>query len=132
MDFTKNRKKDEVDRIEEVSSSANISSESFLGRTIKIKGNITSEDSIIIEGKVTGNIQSKNTVTIGKSGNTNGKIEAELINIIGKAKGDIITGKKLKIHSFAKFYGNINSENVVIEEGGIFNGNMNMSEKKNK
>jgi len=130
MDFTKNRKKDKAEKSEEINSSTNVGSESFLGRTIKIKGNITSEDSIIIEGKVSGNIQSKNTVTIGKSGNTSGKIEAEFINIIGRAKGDIFTGKKLKIHSFAKFDGNINSENVVIEEGGIFNGNMNMSEKK--
>ena len=132
MDFTKKKKENGMNRIEEVNSSANVSSESFLGKTIKIKGNITSEDSIIIEGKVNGNIQSKNTITIGNSGNTTGKIEAEFINIIGKAKGDIFTGKKLKIHSTAKFEGNINSENVVIEEGGIFNGNMNMSEKKSK
>ncbi len=132
MDFTKKKKGYEPNRIEEVNSSANVSSESFLGKTIKIKGNITSEDSIIIEGKVNGNIESKNTIPIGQSGNTAGKIEAEFINIIGKAKGDIFTGKKLKIHSSAKFEGNINSENVVIEEGGIFNGNMNMSEKKSK
>ncbi|MCK5222719.1 MAG: polymer-forming cytoskeletal protein, partial [Candidatus Aminicenantes bacterium] len=64
-----------------------------------------------------------------KSGNVTGKIEADVINIIGKAKGDIISRKKLIIQSSANFDGNINTDNVIIEEGGIFNGNMNLSEK---
>ena len=130
MDFTKNKKGNTTERTNITSESSG--TESFLGSTVKIKGNISTEESIILEGKITGNISSKNSIIIGKSGNASGRLEADFINISGKAKGTIITGKKLKILSNAIFDGNITASNVIIEEGGIFNGNMNMSEKKGR
>jgi len=130
MDFTKNRK----ENISENSSnlSENTGTESFLGKTVKIKGNISTDKSIILEGSIKGNISSKTSIIIGKSGNVSGRLEADFINISGKAKGTIISGKKLKILRNAKFDGDITASNVIIEEGGIFNGNMNMSEKKGR
>lgn len=132
MDFSKSRKNNLVSNDDKVESPDNFSLGSYLGKTVKIKGNITSDESVGIEGRVNGNIKSADTITIGKSGNVSGKIEADIINIMGKAKGDIISRKKVRIQSGAKFDGNINTDNVIIEEGGLFNGNMNMSEKKNK
>lgn len=132
MDFSKSKKDNLISERDKTDSSESFSSESYLGKTIKIKGNLTSEESVIIEGRVNGNIKSADTITIGKYGNTKGKLEADVINIMGRAKGDIISRKNLKIQGTAKFDGNINAENVIIEEGGIFNGNMNMSEKKDR
>ncbi|MEN8221918.1 MAG: polymer-forming cytoskeletal protein [Acidobacteriota bacterium] len=128
MDFKKNRNESEIVRDER--PSVNSETESYLGSTLKIKGNISSEEPVILEGKLTGNISSQQSITIGKSGTSSGRLEADYINIVGKAKGTIVTGKKLKIFSNAKFDGDITSTKVIIEEGGIFNGNMNMSEKK--
>ncbi len=130
MDFTKNKKANAIENTAIPSESSG--TESFLGSTVKIKGNISSDESLILEGKVNGNISSKNSITIGKSGNCTGILEADFVTIMGKAKGTIITGKKLRLLSKAKFEGNITSSNVIVEEGGIFNGNMNMSEKKGK
>jgi len=130
MDFSKNRRENE--NMDSLISSGTTGSDSFLGKSVKVKGNITSEESVIIEGKVTGNITSENSITIGKSGNVNGKLEADFINILGKAKGTINSKIKLKIQNGARFEGDINSNSVIIEEGGVFNGMMNMSEKKNR
>ena len=129
MDFSKSKKNNSVSNEDKVESSDKFGLGSYLGKTVKIKGNITSDESVRIEGRINGNIKSSATITIGKSGNVTGKIEADVINIIGKAKGDIISRKKLILQSSAKFDGNINTDNVIIEEGGIFNGNMNLSEK---
>ncbi len=107
-------------------------SESYFGKSVKIKGNITSQDSILIEGKFNGNINVKETLTIGESGNVNGKIEANSINVMGKVKGEIRTNQKLRVLSTAKIKGDIFSNSVIIQEGGVFNGNMNMKEKETK
>jgi len=130
MDFSKSKKVNEAISIDENSKSSE--TESFIGKSIKVKGNISSEQSIRIEGKITGNITSNNSITIGKSGISSGRLEAEYINILGNSKGTIVSGKKLNILSNAKFNGNITSPKVIIDEGGIFNGNMNMLEKKGK
>ncbi len=129
MDFSKKKVNEAIRKDEALKSSE---SESFLGKTIKIKGNISSEQSIIFEGKITGNITSKNSITIGKSGISSGRLEAEYINILGNSKGTIVSSKKLNILSNSKFNGNITSSKVIIEEGGVFNGNIIMLGKKGK
>ncbi len=132
MVFIKEKDKHSGEKTEGLKASMESAHESFLGKSIKIKGNISSEESIRIEGRVNGNIKSKKAIIIGESGNINGKLEADSINLSGKAKGDIISRIRLTIHRTAKFEGNIHSDNIIIEEGGIFNGNMNLPEKKNK
>jgi cytoskeletal protein CcmA (bactofilin family) len=132
MDLIKSRK--DVDRENrDIPISGEIErSESFLGKTVKVKGNISSSDSIHIEGKINGNVEADHKIIIGAQGSVNGKMEAEVVDLYGTAKGEIITKKIMNIHNSAKFEGNINSNKVTIEEGGIFNGNMNMPEKKGK
>ncbi len=130
MDLKLSKKKEIESSGFEEATKLNGESDSYIGKSVKIKGNISSQGSILIDGKVKGNIKVSGNITIGQDGNVNGKLEAGTIDIKGKAKGEIITTQKLNLHSTANFEGNITSKNVVITEGGVFNGNMNMTGKK--
>jgi cytoskeletal protein CcmA (bactofilin family) len=109
-------------------SGSNQSTHSYLGKTVKIKGEIKSEEHITIEGKITGNIVSSNDLTIGKNGFVNGEINAESVKIDGKAEGNISATRKLEISSIGTFAGSLKSDNVVIMEGAIFKGNINLAD----
>ena len=41
---------------------------------------------------------------------------------MGEVKGDIFAERKVVIHTNGKVHGDINSPNLVIDDGGIFNG----------
>ena len=101
---------------------------SYLGKSMRIKGKITSDEYLTVEGQVEGNINISKTLTIGKNGYVNGKIDAEVVKIDGKAEGNIIAASKLEITSHGTFQGTIKSDKLVIEEGAIFKGKVNAEE----
>jgi len=127
MDSIKNREKSNYSQ-----ESDNNEFESYIGKSVRIKGNIASEESILVEGKTNGSINVKDILTIGESGDVSGKIEADSINVKGKVRGEIKTSQKLRVLSTANIKGDIFSDSIIIQEGGVFNGNMNMSEKEIK
>lgn len=104
------------------------SSSSYLGKTVEIKGKITSQEFLTIEGKVTGDVESSKTLTIGKSGFINGKIDAEEVQIHGKAEGNIKAVRKLRISSEGNFEGAVKSDKLIIEDGAVFKGKINLDD----
>jgi len=102
--------------------------QSFLGRTIQIKGEISSNEHLTVEGKVIGNIASSSRLTIGRDGLVNGEINAQAVRIDGKAEGSIIAKQKLEISSAGAFTGNLKSDKLVVEEGAIFQGKVNLED----
>lgn len=101
---------------------------SYLGKTMKIKGKITSDEYLTVEGQVEGNIDISKTLTIGKDGYVNGKINAGMVKIDGKAEGDITAASKLEITSNGTFQGTLKADKLVIEEGALFKGKVNAHE----
>jgi len=104
------------------------SSSSFLGKTIEIKGEITSDEYLTIEGKVTGNITISKTLTVGKNGLVNGQIKADAVKIDGKVDGHVDASGKLEITAGGNFTGTMKTDKLVIEEGAVFKGNVNLDE----
>ena len=101
---------------------------SFLGKSLKIKGKISSDEYLTVEGQVEGNIDISKTLTIGKDGFVSGEINADVVKIDGKAEGNISAQSKLEITSSGTFQGSVRSEKLVIEEGAIFKGKVNVNE----
>lgn len=119
-------KKDEYAGSGVVSSSQ--TSMSFLGKSMKIKGKISSDEYLTVEGQVEGNIDISKTLTIGKNGYVNGTINADIVKLDGKAEGNITAASKLEIASSGTFQGTIKSDKLVIEEGAVFQGKVNVED----
>lgn len=123
MAFNTYQKNTQMDN--ESYDSQGISSKSFLGKTLEIKGKITSDEYLTVEGKVEGNIKISKTLTIGKDGYVEGEIKADEVKIHGKAEGNIEAASRLEISSRGNFTGTLKAKKLVIEEGAVFKGKVN-------
>jgi cytoskeletal protein CcmA (bactofilin family) len=119
-------KKDEYSGSGGLSSSQ--TSMSYLGKSMKIKGKISSDEYLTVEGQVEGNIDISKTLTIGKNGYVNGTINADIVKLDGKAEGNITAASKLEIASSGTFQGTIKSDKLVIDEGAVFKGKVNVED----
>ncbi|MBU5593769.1 polymer-forming cytoskeletal protein [Amphibacillus sp. MSJ-3] len=108
--------------------------ETIIGKETVIEGKIKLPTSLRIDGKVYGDIECEGDVIIGKKGYVEPAIQAKNVIIAGEAKGEIKTSQKVHIHSCGVLSGNISSEGIIIDEGGVFNGNssINIPTKKSK
>ncbi len=112
-------------------SSQGISSEkTIIGKTIKIEGEVKSDEDVIIEGKVSGKVEVGKTLTIGKHGYVNAEISARIVRILGKVEGDVKAIYKVEIVPEGKLYGNIKAPKIVIAEGALFKGSVEMNDNK--
>ena len=113
--------------IESFYNPSNVSSEkTIIGKTIRIEGEVKSEEDVIIEGKVNGKVEVGKTLTIGKHGYVNAEIKARVVRIVGKVEGNIEASYKVEIVPNGHLTGNIKAPKIVIAEGAIFKGNVDM------
>jgi cytoskeletal protein CcmA (bactofilin family) len=112
-------------------SSQGISSEkTIIGKTLKIEGEVKSDEDVIIEGKVSGKVEVGKTLTIGKHGYVNAEISARIVRILGKVEGNVKAIYKVEIVPEGKLYGNIKAPKIVIAEGALFKGSVEMNDNK--
>src|SRR5579863_3194180 len=98
----------------------------IIGKGIVIKGNLTGGGDLVIEGKVEGQISLKNPLTIESTGRVQADIKADELTINGEASGNIDASTKVSISTAAKVSGDIKAPRVVIEDGAVFNGSVEM------
>ena len=113
--------------IESFYNPSNMGSEkTIIGKTIKIVGEVKSDEDVIIEGNVNGKVEVGKTLTIGKHGYVNAEIKARVVRIVGKVEGDVEASYKVEIVPNGHLTGNIKAPKIVIAEGAIFKGNVDM------
>ena len=108
-------------------SSAIVARAAVIGPGIVIEGDISGSDNLVIEGKVKGRIHLvANEVTVGQSGEINANVTAKVIRIAGKVNGDLAAKEKLIINSSGNVRGNIVAPRMMLEDGAIFKGSIDM------
>lgn len=98
----------------------------IIGSTIVIDGEITGEEDLIIEGTVKGRIVLKQNLIVEKSGVVEADIETQTVTISGQVTGNIVASDKVEITSGGKMIGDIKAPRVLIADGAIFKGNIDM------
>jgi len=103
---------------------------SIVGKTLFVKGKVFSDEEVLIEGKIEGQLHIKHRVVVGKSGIVNADIEAREVIIKGTVNGNVKGSYKVEIIPDGVLNGNIVSQRVVLAEGAIFKGNIDMTLKE--
>jgi len=102
-------------------------SASYIGPTLHIKGEITIDESLSIEGIVEGTITSEaNKLTVGKQGRVNADIHGSIVEVRGKIDGDIHGNDIVHLYSTAVVAGTIHCKKIVMDDGAVFNGRIDM------
>jgi len=100
----------------------------FIGLGTEFQGQLTFEGVIRLDGRFSGEIHSSGTLIIGETAHVNAEINVETVIVSGEVHGNIKARNRVEFHAPAKFYGNIVSSVLTIDEGVVFEGNCEMAE----
>ena len=93
---------------------------SSFGAGLIIEGNITGAGDLVLEGTVHGDVKVSH-LTVGESGNIEGKVEADTVEVRGRVVGSI-KGTQVKLQATAYVEGDITHEQLAIDVGAYFQG----------
>jgi cytoskeletal protein CcmA (bactofilin family) len=85
-------------------------------------GNLQLDGILHLDGKFKGIIKA-NKVTIGRNGIFDGKLETEILNVLGKLKGDVIC-RELQLSNDSKVSGNIVYSSIRVHPGASISGEL--------
>jgi cytoskeletal protein CcmA (bactofilin family) len=102
----------------------------FLGKDTAFEGKLTFHGTIRIDGHVKGEILADGSLIVGKEAMIEASMHLSHISISGEIHGNIIADDRIEIHPAGKVFGDIQAPTVVINEGGIFEGNCQMHQAK--
>ena len=103
----------------------------FWGKNSLFEGKMTSEGIFRLDGKVEGEIFHRGTLIIGETAVIKGKLEVNALILNGRVEGEVTAKERAEIDSSGKLYGTIFTPILVIQEGGILEGNCRMETKSN-
>jgi len=100
----------------------------LIGNGTTITGKIVSEEDLEIQGTVEGSIHLENhRVTVGTDGIVNATVEAMSVEVVGKITGDVIATELVEIHPGGVITGDVKAPRVIMNDGGIVIGGLDMS-----
>ncbi|MEM6582626.1 MAG: polymer-forming cytoskeletal protein [Pseudomonadota bacterium] len=100
----------------------------MIGPSIKITGEISGDEDLLIQGKVEGTVNLKsNEVVVGESGQVAADILGKNVKVDGKVTGDITGTESVVISKQGNVRGNIAAPRVLLEDGAVFNGSIDMN-----
>ena len=100
----------------------------FLAEGTEIKGEIRFREMMRIDGKVGGTIVSEGELVIGEMGEVEAEVRVGTLSVSGKLTGKVHAAEKIEIHPKGRVIGELtlSKANLVIHEGGVFEGTIEM------
>ena len=96
----------------------------IVGDHAKIEGKLSIEDSIQIECEVGGEVIVGGKLIIGEKGVVAANVRTVDAMIMGRYEGDMVATGHVEIATTGRVSGNIETDSLVIQKGGFFNGNV--------
>jgi len=94
--------------------------QSSIGSGLLIDGNILGNGDLLLDGTVRGDVKVAHLI-VGESGNIEGKVEAETIEVRGRVVG-AIQGRQVRLLASAYVEGDITHDQLSIDVGAFFQG----------
>ncbi len=99
----------------------------FIDQGSEFEGKLSFKDTVRIDGTFAGEISSDNTLIVGETGEIHARIKSVCVVISGLVEGDIVSSQQVVLHKTAVVNGDIDTPNIVIEEGAQLNGTIRMN-----
>jgi cytoskeletal protein CcmA (bactofilin family) len=105
--------------------------DTILAEDIDFDGVLNFSDPLMVKGKFVGEIKASGDLYIGKDAVVEAQIEANLVSLRGRVKGNITALKRVELFATASVDGDIAAPNIIMESGCRFNGLCNMTNPGN-
>jgi cytoskeletal protein CcmA (bactofilin family) len=122
------KKEDKQRRVEDKTGSIL----SIIAPSTKFKGTLSGSDSVLIAGHFKGEIKCDSLVRVDRDGRIQGIINSPYVIIEGEVNGDILSAEHVELRDGARVVGNINTVKIVMAEGCILQGEVQMPKEGDK
>ena len=98
-----------------------------IGPTIFIKGELSGDEDVVIAGQFEGTIDLPNqSLSVVEGGQVRADVKAHMVVVQGEVTGDVEGVEKVTIVRTGRMQGNIKSPRVILDDGALFKGNIDM------
>ena len=104
----------------------------FIDRGVSIEGKMVIAGMFRIDGEVKGSIVSDHGLLLGENARVEGQIDANDVTIAGRFDGHIFAKERVEIQSKGVVTGDIHSPCLIIQPGGILDGQCHMLSATNQ
>jgi cytoskeletal protein CcmA (bactofilin family) len=94
----------------------------IVGQGASLEGSIVASGSMRVDGKVKGQINADGDVILSPQSQVDADITAENVTVAGKFKGSITVKGTAELTRGGRVDGNVTSKTLIVQEGGIFQG----------
>ncbi len=101
----------------------------YLGKNLKINGTVSGEGNLIILGTFDGDFDIKGQLKVAQGAVIKGNINATGVSINGNVDGTIVAKERILLDTTASMKGRLVTPKISIQDGAIFDGELQMSVK---
>jgi cytoskeletal protein CcmA (bactofilin family) len=94
----------------------------IIGAGAKLEGTVVSAGSLRVDGQVKGQINADGDVMLAPHSQVDADIRAQNVSVAGRFKGSLQAKGRAELNRGGRVEGTITSKTLVVEEGGIFQG----------
>ncbi len=103
--------------------------QTVIGSSIVIDGEVAGDESLVVRGTVKGKISLKESLFVDGSGVVEADIETSTVEVAGQVTGNILARERVELKADSKMVGDIRSPRVLIADGAVFKGSVDMDVK---
>lgn len=98
-----------------------------VGNTVQVNGDIIGKTDLRVAGKVYGNISIDGELILEKYAGIEGDVKCGSAILAGSIKGNVECKGKLYLQDNAQIIGNVKADQLIINEGAVFQGSCEMN-----
>lgn len=99
---------------------------SLLDSQLTVTGDIDTAGSLRIDGRLNGSVRRADTVVVGAGAAVMGDVSAREVIIGGTVTGNVHASERVELQPTAIVTGDISTQVVLVQEGGVVNGRVEM------
>lgn len=104
----------------------------FLGAGAEFEGKLVLSGAVRIDGIFKGEIKGSGTLIVGESARVESSLSVDAVVVYGEVRGTLDIRERLEIGAPGRVFGTIATPVLMVEKGGLFEGECRMSEKRKK
>ena len=97
-----------------------------LGPDAEVTGKLSFVNATRIEGKVKGEVRANDLLVVGAQAVVHATVRAAKLVVLGELRGEVLGTSRIEICAGGQLYGDVETQNLVIQEGATFEGRSRM------
>jgi len=97
-----------------------------LGSDAEVSGRLSFTTATRIEGRLRGEVKSADLLVVGPQAEVRASVQADVLVVLGKVYGNVTRAERVEIRDGGLVFGDIHTQSLVVEEGGVFDGDCRM------